>query len=263
MSTRIFTISEGSDLVAAARDLASQGGKADPARAWIRANGLLSAVELRRSGHEAQTLDGDLLLVSLEGPALGPLVGLVSVSDALGTRLVAGEVIAALVATTTTMCILHESAEPEVAGAPEQVLERSMAPAPESPSQAPATQSSPALPHLPQAAPSSPAETPRERERELPPARSSAPTLSLSQAMPTRPMKPVAAEVETLVPDAGDRCEHFAFGTCEVVKSDGDRLHLRLGKDGRIKEIALEMLKVTELPDDGAPGRRFKLERRL
>jgi hypothetical protein len=261
MSTRIFTISEGSDLVAAARDLAGQGGKADPARAWIRANGLLSAVELRRSGHEAQTLDGDLLLVSLEGPALGPLVGLVSVSDALGTRLVAGEVIAALVAATTTMCILHESAESEVAtGSLEQVLERAMDPAPQSPSQAPATQSSPGLPH---AAPSSPAEAPRERECELPSARSSAPTLFLSQTMPTRSMKPVVAEVETLVPDAGDRCEHFAFGTCEVVKSDGDRLHLRLGKDGRIKEIALEMLKVTELPDDGAPGRRFKLERRL
>ena len=263
MSTRIFTISEGSDLVAAARDLASEGGKTDPARAWIRANGLLSAVELRRSGHEAQTLDGDLLLVSLEGPALGPLVGLVSISDALGTRLVAGEVIAALAAATTTMCILHESSEPEPsAGVPPRIVERATDVAPQSPSQAPATQSSPALP---QPAPSNPAEMPREREREreAPPARSSAPTLSLAQAIPTRPMKPVAAEVETLVPDAGDRCEHFAFGTCEVVKSDGDRLHLRLGKDGRIKEIALEMLKVTALPDDGAPGRRFKLERRL
>jgi hypothetical protein len=258
MSTRIFTISEGSDLVAAARDLAGQAGKADPARAWIRANGLLSAVELRRSGHEAQTLDGDLLLVSLEGPALGPLVGLVSVSDALGTRLVAGEVIAALAATTTTMCILHESTEPDVATpVPELVRERALDVAPQSPSQAPTTQSSPALP---QSAPSSPAEA---RERDMPPARASAPTLSLAQAIPTRPMKPVTAEVETLVPDAGDRCEHFAFGSCEVVKSDGDRLHLRLGKDGRIKEIALEMLKVTELPADGAPGRRFKLERRL
>ena len=29
------------------------------------------------------------------------------------------------------------------------------------------------------------------------------------------------------------------------------------------KEIALEMLRVSELPADGGPGRRFKLERRI
>ena len=31
---------------------------------------------------------------------------------------------------------------------------------------------------------------------------------------------------------------HFAFGACEVMKSENDRLHLRLGKNGAIKEIA-------------------------
>ena len=57
---------------------------------------------------------------------------------------------------------------------------------------------------------------------------------------------------------------HFAFGRCEVVTSDGDRLHLRLGKDGRVKEIALEMLKVTPLaPVEGATGKHFKLDRKL
>jgi hypothetical protein len=84
-------------------------------------------------------------------------------------------------------------------------------------------------------------------------------------AMPARPAKPVVDyEAEHIYPDAGDVVEHFAFGRCEVVKSDGDRLHLRLGKDGRVKEIALEMLKVTPLPPvEGASGKHYKLDRRL
>ena len=77
-------------------------------------------------------------------------------------------------------------------------------------------------------------------------------------------MKPAVEEEEQICPDAGDVVEHFAFGRCEVVKSDGDRLHLRLGKDGRIKEIALAMLKVAPLPPvEGATGRHFRLDRKL
>jgi hypothetical protein len=64
------------------------------------------------------------------------------------------------------------------------------------------------------------------------------------------------------VPEPGDIVDHFAFGRCDVIKSDGDRLHLRVLKDGRIREIALEMLRVSRLDDEGT-GRRFKLERRL
>ena len=66
------------------------------------------------------------------------------------------------------------------------------------------------------------------------------------------------------MPDAGDTVEHFAFGRCEVVKTDGDRLHVRLGKDGRIKEIALEMLKVSRLePEPGQTTKHYKLARKL
>ncbi|MFO0642952.1 MAG: hypothetical protein U0183_27245 [Polyangiaceae bacterium] len=239
MSVRLVTIAAGSDLVAAARDLGKAG------RSWFRASGNLSAVEVRRSGHEALTLDGDALLVSLEGPCEGPLVGLVSHADALGTRLVAGEVIAALTSTTTIVCVLTEEAE-----APVLVPEPSLAP------RVPSHHSEPALP------PSSPSSAPviAELARDVPPARGSAP--SLGAAIPPRPARARLDEVDAVFPDAGDRVEHFAFGACEVVQSDGDRLHVRLGKDGRIKELALAMLKVSELPDDGAPGRRFKLERR-
>jgi hypothetical protein len=46
-----------------------------------------------------------------------------------------------------------------------------------------------------------------------------------------------------------------------VLKSDGDRLHLRT-KDQRVKEIALEMLRVTPLPEEDG-HRRYRLDRRL
>jgi predicted DNA-binding protein with PD1-like motif len=85
--------------------------------------------------------------------------------------------------------------------------------------------------------------------------------------MPQKPARQVI-DFDAPMPDAGDEVEHFAFGRCEVIKSDGDRLHLRLQKDGRIKEIALDMLRVTPtetIPAEGdAPARRrFKLDRRM
>ncbi len=79
--------------------------------------------------------------------------------------------------------------------------------------------------------------------------------------IPQRPARP-GPDLDAPVPEAGDVVDHFAFGRCDVVKSDGDRLHLRIHKDGRIREIALEMLRVTPLDGDGT-GRRFKLERRI
>jgi hypothetical protein len=61
--------------------------------------------------------------------------------------------------------------------------------------------------------------------------------------------------------ETGDLVDHFAFGRCEVLKSDGDRLHIRLPKDGRAKELALEMLRVT--PQAAVDGKRlFRLDRR-
>ena len=81
--------------------------------------------------------------------------------------------------------------------------------------------------------------------------------------MPQRIVHPPRADVDGgPVPEPGDVVDHFAFGRCDVVKSDGDRLHLRVHKDGRIREIALEMLRVTPIEADGS-GRQFKLERRI
>ncbi len=81
---------------------------------------------------------------------------------------------------------------------------------------------------------------------------------------PARPVSSYEGEGDQIFPEPGDLVQHFAFGTCEVVRSDGDRLHLKVGKDGRIREIALEMLKVTLLDEDpNVRPRHFKLDRRL
>jgi hypothetical protein len=83
--------------------------------------------------------------------------------------------------------------------------------------------------------------------------------------MPPRPLRP-SVDLDTLAPETGDTVDHFAFGRGDVVKSDGERLHVRVHKDGRVREIALEMLRVTALDGSStaAPGtRHFKLERRV
>jgi predicted DNA-binding protein with PD1-like motif len=85
---------------------------------------------------------------------------------------------------------------------------------------------------------------------------------ALGGAIPPRPVRPQRAQDDSTMPEAGDVVEHFAFGRSEVLKSDGDRLHLKVGKDGRIREIALEMLKVSPLESNG-PYRRFRLDRKM
>jgi predicted DNA-binding protein with PD1-like motif len=83
-----------------------------------------------------------------------------------------------------------------------------------------------------------------------------------SAPMPIRPARP-GVDLDTPAPEAGDVVDHFAFGRCDVLRSDGDRLHLKIHKDGRIREIALEMLRVIRLPEEDGKPRGFKLERRI
>lgn len=79
--------------------------------------------------------------------------------------------------------------------------------------------------------------------------------------LPLKRITHLKTENEDPTPEAGDLVDHFAFGRCEVVKVDGDRLHVRLDKDNRIKEIALEMLRVTAVEsENGKPV--YKLARR-
>jgi len=96
-----------------------------------------------------------------------------------------------------------------------------------------------------------------------PPARAPQPSpVQPATAMPARPPR-ASPDLDAPFPEPGDVVDHFAFGRCDVLKSDGDRLHLRVGKDGRIREIALGMLRVSRLADGDDGRRRFKLERRM
>jgi predicted DNA-binding protein with PD1-like motif len=72
----------------------------------------------------------------------------------------------------------------------------------------------------------------------------------------------VVEEVDELMPEAGDLVDHFAFGLCEVVTSDGDRLKIRDAKvPGRIREVSMTMLNVMQ-PTESEGKRLFRLARR-
>jgi hypothetical protein len=74
------------------------------------------------------------------------------------------------------------------------------------------------------------------------PAGAPSPAFGSSGTLPKRP-----AAVDTSVesyPEEGDIANHFAFGRCTVVSSDGERLRLQQERDGRVREVALSMLRV-------------------
>lgn len=277
-------ISEG--LLGALRDEVVLAG-------WMRASGVLADVQLRALDPRANAagpvrhLSGNVQVISLEG-SIGLANGDVSsglravlvregehgletiAGDLVDARVVVLEVLVTAFDDITAERKLHASgvwiaevaagtAKPAPAPAPPP------GPAP-APAPVPAPVAAPAPPPpAPAPVPVAPGSQPR-MESEPPPAAAPrpSPTFSASAAMP-RPIRPVAVEEEEqLMPDAGDTVEHFAFGRCEVVKTDGDRLHVRLGKDGRIKEIALEMLKVSPLePEPGQTTKHYKLARKL
>lgn len=61
--------------------------------------------------------------------------------------------------------------------------------------------------------------------------------------LPKRPQRPVGLEA---YPEEGDIVNHFHFGRCTVISSDGERLRLQQERDNRVREVAISMLKVDE-----------------
>lgn len=191
-----------------------------------------------------RTLAGVWLVIHLESDSNGDVRGLLSREGDLGFEMAAGEIVEGRIVTAVATPLASPpaplaspAAPPVPAQAP--VAERVVVPAP-----------APSAPVV--SAPAIPAE------------RSSSPSVTDAQergAMPLRPPTKKTTETEQPTPNPGDLVDHFAFGRCEVVKSDGDRLHLKLGRDSRIKEIALEMLRVTRIGDDnGVPV--YRLDRK-
>jgi|HubBroStandDraft_2_1064218.scaffolds.fasta_scaffold32668_4 predicted DNA-binding protein with PD1-like motif len=216
-------------------------------RGWLRATGVLEEVHLRPltatgTATGTRTLAGPVHLLHLDAPieAEGndleiPCRGVVAFDGDRGYETIGAQIVSARIRTMDVLVTVLE--DPVAARTWAAAIEASARPETPPPSGAPAGASS----------------------------RGAGPPVATgAAAMPPRPLRPTL-DLDGLVPDAGDTVEHFAFGRGDVVKSDGDRLHVRTHKDGRIREIALEMLRVSLL--EGAPeaagARHFKLERRL
>ena len=260
---------------------------------WMRASGVLSDVRLRvgTGSSEPRRIDGPVRVVTLEGSvglasgdvSCGFRVVIARETDGGGFETIAGDLVEAKVnalevhvtafddvvatreldASGVWLLDATSSAAPATAAsAPAPIAPRPPAPAPVAapaplPNPAPADPGFGAVVRANSAPVHAPAPTPAARP---------SPTFSANpNAMPARIAKPILPEEEDqAVPEPGDIVEHFAFGRCEVVKTDGDRLHVRLPKDQRVKEIALEMLKVSLLePVEGQSANHYKLARKL
>jgi predicted DNA-binding protein with PD1-like motif len=246
---------------------------------WIRASGVLVDVELRVYGAALggpagpRRIAGPVQALSIEGsvgldrgePSIGLRAVLARETDR-GMETLAGEIVSARVVALEAWVTVFEdltiarALDPQAnvvlfgdaADTPSPAEEERVAPTSLARADAPVAPPAPTTPWSDVIAASV------EQE----PARQAASRGAVGGAIPLRPVRPQRPQEDSLAPEAGDVVEHFAFGQSEVVKSDGDRLHLRVGKDGRIREIALEMLKVTSL-DSSGPHRRFKLERKM
>jgi predicted DNA-binding protein with PD1-like motif len=217
------------------------------ARGWIRGSGVLADIALRAydpvlsSLGAARNIEGPLQALLLEG-SIGHSSGELNISlraflareSEFGLQTISGEVERARALALELFVMALDGLSPQLAlagdgrGAWHGALEAS-----------------------------------EQADRQPEPRPSPAPSPRLGAPIPARPPPRRDTDLDAPFPEQGDTVEHFAFGRCEVLKSDGDRLHLKVHRDGRVREIALGMLRVSR-QTDGEDGRRhFKLERRM
>jgi hypothetical protein len=202
-------------------------------RGWIQAVGFVEDVELKLPGSGAdlrRTFRGRFALIQLAGPLGGPYGVTLSRLDGERVELLGGVLVRATSAQVSALCLsanLGTSAN-SVADASTQV-----------------------------------ASGPKLGERaELPRQPKPAASAFAARVGVGRPPEDDDSEAFRELPARGDLVEHFAFGLCEVLKVEGDRLVLRdLRGPGRIREIASEKLVITG-PTEYDAKRLFKLARR-
>jgi predicted DNA-binding protein with PD1-like motif len=253
---------------------------------WLRASGVLSDVELRAFDAEIGALGrtrriaGPVHVLALEGSiglsGAGPSFsmrallaretdrGLETIAGEIASaRTVALEVLVTVLDDVTLERSLDEAAGVWLLAGASSVAPRATGAALDaSHTPGPAPVAAPVAPSAWSGALEASDRIEREPQRARPAGAAVAVAATGAVAIPQRPARP-PTDFDTPYPEPGDLVEHFAFGRAEVVKSDGDRLHLKVAKDGRIREIALEMLRVARLPDESDGKRRFKLERRI
>jgi hypothetical protein len=197
---------------------------------WWQASGFVEEVELRVAGEGAdrrRELRGRHTLVSLSGPAGGPYSLLVARATPSGFELAAGELVSARSAGVEALfvpALVPSAVDGEFEDASDEP---------------------------PKAEPSRAAAAPQG--------------LSGWAAAAVRAASQQRVEEEDEEPpqpERGDLVHHFAFGWCEVLMVNGDRLKLRdITGPGRIREVAIDRLDVRG-PTEKDGKRAFKLTRR-
>lgn len=195
---------------------------------WWQASGFVEEIELRVASDGAdrrRTLRGRHTLVSLSGPAGGPYSLLVARAEPNGFSMAAGELMSARSAGVRAVFV-PALVPGQVEGEFEDVSDE-----PKGAEAAP--QAAEGLSGWAAAVARAASEQRVEEEPEE------------------------EAEIER-----GDLVHHFAFGWCEVLMVNGDRLKLRdITGPGRIREVAIDRLEVRG-PTEKDGKRAFKLTRR-
>jgi hypothetical protein len=217
-------IQPGADLLEGLTALGQTG------EGWVSGTGHVEAVELRVAGEDAdpvRVLRGRLTMVQLSGPAAGPFsVTLARASD-VGIEVLGGVLVRARSAGVSLVF---------------QTMSTSVA-SPARPAGTAGARPEPSVASGAEGAGGS--------------------VWAVTALASARARARDAAEIdEGPMPEAGDLVEHFAFGRCEVLTADGDRLRIRdIDGPQRIREVSLSMLKVSG-PTDSDGKRLFQLTRK-
>ncbi|NUP14165.1 MAG: hypothetical protein HOW73_49660 [Polyangiaceae bacterium] len=239
-----WTPNAGAELVSLVREL--DGPFPDPA--WVEGYGeVRDPVVLTQSdagGRFERRLAGTWDLVTLRGSPRGDLYALLARDSAAGPQHIGGLLASALVVTTT---LRVGAALPNVSRQPSPPLSPTPPPA--------VVESRLQAPPPPPPAPSSPGL----------PMPSLGSITSVSTPAPALPKRPIVRDTDDEVfhyPEEGDVVTHFAFGRCTVLFSDGERLRLQQERDGRVREVALSMLKIKPPASPDATPRHWDLARK-
>ena len=266
---QLLTVNAGDDLVRVLTTLEGEG--------WVQGSGHVEGVELKVPGEVTdvtRSLRGRLVLVSLQGPLAGPHTVTLSRATDVGLELIGGVLVRARAhGVTLALSTASPPAAPREPGPRREVVAVSSSSA-RSPREAPAPRDPSPASSSPAAATSTSASTSSSDSASGVASASTSPPRSPD---PSRPMSPprswaeVAAASEEAAsdeseenPNRGDLVDHFSFGLCEVIKADGDRVHLRDVKGpGRIREVVTSALKVMP-PTTRSDGKRvFRLQRKV
>jgi hypothetical protein len=231
--TTLHTIEPGVDLIDRLAELGRSG------EGWIQGTGHVEAVELRVAGEGAdpvRSIRGRLTLLQLSGPSGGPFSATLARATDVGIEVLGGVLVQARSAGVSLSL--------QKAGNAPMVPARVVGP--------------------PAAEAEAPAASPAQAVGS--PTQASASVWVAAAAANARARARDAREADEVeqehFPEAGDLVEHFAFGRCDVLTADGERLRIRdVGGPGRVREVSLAMLKVTG-PTESNGKRLFRLVRK-